>query len=214
MKTAGLVALFLDFDGTLAEFCLRPEEVSLARATHLALARLAANARFRVCVISGRRRADVQCRTKIAGVHYLGLHGWENGAPPHLDRDTRLLMDRMRQTLALNIRDLPAIRLEDKGAALSVHYRGAPEAQVPEARTVVHAALAAASPMRLFHGHKVWEILPRSIGDKGAAVQRQLQLLPPNALPLYVGDDRADEPAFQALPHGITVRVGRRSLTR
>jgi trehalose-phosphatase len=214
VRSAGSVALFLDFDGTLAEFCLRPEDVTLAHATKHALARLASQARVRVCVVSGRRLKDIQARTGLSHIRYLGLHGWENGASPRLDPMTRLVVQRAKHTLANRVRQLPGIRLQDKGAVFSVHYRGASEPQVAAARLAVGETLATATPLRAIAGRLVWEILPRSIGDKGAAVQHQLRLFSRQTLPIYVGDDRTDEPAFVALSHGITIRVGPRLLTR
>jgi trehalose-6-phosphatase len=45
--------------------------------------------------------------------------------------------------------------------------------------------------------------------DKGAAVKHQMAAVCNQALPIYVGDDSIDEPAFVALRRGLTVRVGR-----
>ena len=41
-----------------------------------------------------------------------------------------------------------------------------------------------------------------------------LARLPESTLPIYAGDDIADESAFQALHRGITVRVGKSMRTR
>jgi trehalose 6-phosphate phosphatase len=119
-----------------------------------------------------------------------------------------------KHALAHQVRLIPGIRLEDKGAVFTVHYRGAKDPQIGEARTAVRTALASATALRAIPGRMVWEILPRAIGHKGLAVQHQLHLLPRGTLPVYLGDDRTDEPAFGALDHGITVKVGPRSLTR
>jgi trehalose-phosphatase len=67
---------------------------------------------------------------------------------------------------------------------------------------------------RLLNGKKVWEILPREVGDKGSAVRRELSRFKYRPLPVYIGDDFTDERAFAALPDGLTVRVGPHSLTR
>lgn len=214
VRAAGSVALFLDFDGTLAAFQPRPEDARLSHATRNALVRLAVNPRMQVSIVSGRRRADLQKRTGVARVQYLGLHGWENGSPPRLQPEVQLLLERTRRTLARRVKGLPGIRLEDKGAVFSLHYRGAPDRYIVEARSAVLDALSSAGALRATPGKLSWEILPRAIGDKGTAVRHQLSLLPGHVLPMYAGDDRTDEPAFAALSHGITIRVGRRSLTR
>ena len=45
--------------------------------------------------------------------------------------------------------------------------------------------------------------------DKGTAVRRLLALLPPGTVPIYVGDDVTDEPAFEAVrDRGCGFKVG------
>jgi trehalose-phosphatase len=214
VRAAGSAALFLDFDGTLAAFQPRPEDARLSRATSNALSRLAVNPRLHICIVSGRGRSDIRTRIGIPRLQYLGLHGWENGSSPRLPPEMQLLLDRARRALATRIQTMPGIRIEDKGAGFSVHYRGAPDRSISEARSAVRAALSSNAALRAIPGGLSWEILPRVIGDKGAAVRHQLSLLPGHVLPIYAGDDRTDEPAFAALSHGITIRVGRRALTR
>ncbi len=54
----------------------------------------------------------------------------------------------------------------------------------------------------------MWELAPRELGDKGIAVQSELSAMGARAMPVYIGDDSMDEPAFRALDRGITIRVG------
>jgi trehalose-phosphatase len=61
---------------------------------------------------------------------------------------------------------------------------------------------------RMECGKNVWEVLPRELQDKGAAVRQQLALVRGRSIPVYLGDDQVDEPAFAALRAGVTVRVG------
>jgi len=62
-------------------------------------------------------------------------------------------------------------------------------------------------------GKKVFEVMPETDWNKGAAVLKIAGMLPfgRKALPVYFGDDRTDEDAFRALRPlgGLTVRVGR-----
>lgn len=214
IEAAGAIALFLDFDGTLAPFRARPEDAGINFATRNALARLAIHPRIRVWIVSGRRRADLQARTGIPRIDCLGLHGWENGARPRLRKDAQSSLERARRALAGRVRTLPGIWIEDKGPVFSVHFRGAPDRSINEANFAVRSAIASAGGLRAIPGKLSWEILPFALGDKGTAVRRQLTLLPTHVLPIYAGDDRTDEPAFAALPHGITIRVGPAALTR
>ena len=67
---------------------------------------------------------------------------------------------------------------------------------------------------RVETGKNIWEIVPRELGNKGSAVAQEMAGLPGGTVPVYLGDDQADEAAFAALPHGITVRVGERGCSR
>jgi trehalose-phosphatase len=98
--------------------------------------------------------------------------------------------------------------MEDKHIAFAVHYRGARSAVVRRAHALLREILRPrASSLRILQGKKVWEVLPRVIKGKGAAV-RVLLARHRSALPVYIGDDTTDEEAFRVLPRGITIHVG------
>src|SRR6516165_11463924 len=88
LRTAKTIVLLLDFDGTLADLRARPEDVELLPAARRVLRRLSRRQSMHVCVISGRRQADVCKRVAVSGVHCVGLYGWENGGPPKVDLAT------------------------------------------------------------------------------------------------------------------------------
>jgi trehalose-phosphatase len=209
LRSAPTIALFLDFDGTLARLRPRPEQALLDGRVRRVLSALARCPRFRVWVISGRRLDDVRARMKVPRIRYLGLHGWEAGAGAALAEDTRLALPRLQSSAAAAMADLAGVWVEDKQYAFTVHYRGAHEPDVRRARSLLEAIVTPCSRrFRIECGKSVWEVLPRELGDKGLAVRRQLALLSGTAVAVYVGDDRVDEPAFAALRDGITVCVG------
>jgi len=215
VRDAGVVALFLDFDGTLAPIRPRPEDAHLNDSTRRVLARLARNPRARVWLISGRRLADVRLKTGVPGVCYIGLHGSEGCGRTTLNPRAQRLIDRVKRKLGRLVEDIPGIRIEDKGAVVGVHYRGAEDRAISRARASLRTALSGFNgSVRVMEGKQAWEILPVSAGNKGTAVRRELSRFGRSVLPVYAGDDATDEPAFAALAHGITIRVGRRSLTR
>ena len=215
IRSAGSVALFLDFDGTLTPIRATPDEVQLSQPTRLAIARLAGNPRARVWVISGRRRADVRNKTAVAGVQYLGLHGWEGRLETPLSAETRRAIQDAKRTLVSDVEPLRGIWVEDKGPTFALHYRGATDDESKLASASVREVMARLDGgFRLLHGKKVSEILPRELGNKGSAVRRELTRIDNRALPIYIGDDLTDESAFSALPQGLTIRVGQRSVTR
>lgn len=208
LRSVPRIGLFLDFDGTLACLHPRPDQVSLDGSMRQALASLAHNVRFRVWVISGRRQADVRARIRIPGIRYLGLHGWE-GRGGSLDEETRRGLTALRSRLEQELADVPGLWIEDKEFAYALHYADAAGPDVFRARAILDSAIGPClQRLRIEGGKNVWEILPRELEDKGAAVKHQLALLPGPSIGVYLGDDQVDEPAFAALRTGITVRVG------
>src|SRR5207249_4259984 len=100
------------------------------------------NPRVHIWLISGRRLADVRKRTRISGVRYLGLHGWEGRGRTSLNPETQRLLERAKRKLASQIEHLPGIRMEDKGPVFVVHHRGARDPQIRKARDSVGAMVA------------------------------------------------------------------------
>lgn len=209
-QSSSSIALFLDFDGTLAPLEPRPEDVWLDPATRRTLQRLNRSPRFRVWIVTGRRRADVRARVRVPGLRYLGLHGWEGRAAPPITEDSREAVACAKSWLSSLMLSVPGVWLEDKGLSLAVHYQSVTEEGVRQARKFVQGVLEPfADQLQLIRGKKVWELAPREIGDKGLAVSSELTAAGSRAMPVYIGDDRMDEPAFAALQCGITIRVGR-----
>jgi trehalose 6-phosphate phosphatase len=209
LRAAPAITLFLDFDGTLVRLAARPEDVTLQPATRQLLLRLARHPRLSVCVISGRRRADLRKQIHAPGVRYLGLQGWETHAGQKPDNDHRRLIDDARRKLAQRVTETASLWMEDKGATLALHYRGAAGAAVREARVSLQRVLEQfPGRLRLVEGDHVWELLPREVGGKGAAVRQQCRAFHRGALPVYAGNDATDESAFRVLTGGVTIRVG------
>jgi len=203
------IALFLDFDGTLSHLRARPEHATLDLTVREPLIELVRSRRFLVWVISGRRLADVASKVGIPGIRYLGLHGWERTPRAALAETTAQALFEIRSTLETGYSTAPSIWIEDKEHALTIHYDRAAPSERDCARAFLNQTLAGYAPrFQVHNGKNVWEILPREIGDKGAAVLREFAAWRGRATPIYIGDDVVDEPAFLALGDGITIRVG------
>ena len=208
LARAGRIRLFLDYDGTLAEFAPTPEHVRPDPELVTLIGRLAQNPRFRVAVVSGRRLGHVRMLLPVPNVLLAGTYGVELLTPEGACID-RLDYDRVRPTLdTIKPRwaDLIAGRvgyfLEDKGWALALHARFAGEAEslrvLTGARQLAEAVMRQAAPdlFRLLGGHKFLEIGPK-LAHKGLTVTWLLDQFPwHGALPLYLGDDDKDEEAF------------------
>jgi trehalose 6-phosphate phosphatase len=208
------LALFLDFDGTLAALRRLPSDVKpLDLSLRWVLRSLARHKRLTLYVISGRRLAELRKLVPVRGIHLLGLHGWEGRHVPLLIPE-RTLLRKAKRLLDQRLSNAPEIRLEDKGLGLAVHYRGASPRAVRLARAIVGRVLRHLEPhIHMLRGHKVWELLPRQIAGKGASVLALLSRLPSRTLPIFVGDDATDESAFRVLPGGLTIRVGKHPRT-
>jgi len=203
-------ALYLDFDGTLADLAPRPDRVVILGALPGLLMDLRARLGGAVAMVTGRPLADVDALLAPAALAGAGLHGAElrphpgvaslihrpNSVPPLL----RALHERFDADQRLVI--------EDKGAAVALHYRLAPERA--EECVAIMRALAVAPDLRVIAGNMVVEARPRN-ADKGAAL-RALALHAPFVarVPVFVGDDATDEDGFRAAAvlGGRGVKVG------
>ena len=209
LKNASSLALFLDFDGTLARIVSRPWLAGLSAETRRNLARLAKHRSVQVCVISGRDRGKLRKLIGVPSVRCLGLYGWQNGRNKALDALTRAALATARTTLASRLCNVPGVWLENKSMAFAVHYRGAPADSVRRARRTLRSVVAPCRQLRIIPAKKAWEVVPASLTGKGEAVRRELCALP-KSLAIYAGDDYADEKAFTAIRGGIAIHVGAR----
>lgn len=201
--------MFLDFDGTLAELAERPHLVRIPAELPGLLACAAAALGEALAIVSGRRLASIDALLQPMRFSGAGLHGAElrldprESAPP-LQRG----MDRAAAWLSARLDAGSTLWLEDKGLALALHYRGAPQAR-DEARELLRQAVEGLDA-EIISGHDVFEARPRG-ANKGAALRALMRVAPfAGRRPVYVGDDTTDEDgiaAAQALG-GIGIKVG------
>jgi trehalose 6-phosphate phosphatase len=207
IRVASRCALFLDFDGTLAERTRTPQEARLPPATRRVLSVLARHPKVELLFISGRRRADLRQRVRLRGCRYLGLFGAEDGGRPRWRRSAA--MRQVRAEVKSRLADLPSVGVEDKGPAFVVHYPEASPRVRRQARRRLTAVLRRTTAAHHFRSAHGLEVVPPDVRGKGAVI-RQLLRRPAwrHALPVYLGDDLSDESAFRAARRGVTVRVG------
>ena len=218
LMAAERVWLFLDYDGTLAEFAPTPDHVMPDRELIELVARLAQLEAVRVAVISGRKLSQIQALLPVPQILLAGTYGVEMQLPngERLERialaEVRPTLDQIKPRWAQLIAGRPGYFLEDKGWSLALHARFAEEA---EAKDVLSLACVQALELftpdrfRLLSGQRFLEIAPLSI-NKGATVDYILDRFAwSDALPVYVGDDDKDEEAFAAIKarHGLALVV-------
>lgn len=212
---AGDAALFLDLDGTLAEFKPHPRDVGPDARRSALLKRLSKELNGRVAVVSGRTISDVDRITEQSLSLVAGVHGLERrnaagvviAASPH-----PALKGAIDQFEAL-MQSHPGVLLEIKPLGAAIHYREAPDAGV--AARQVAMVYAEATGLAIQSGDMVIELLTpgRTKGDAVAEFMAE----PPfaGATPIFIGDDLTDEAGFEAVADygGVGVIVGSRRNT-
>jgi trehalose 6-phosphate synthase/phosphatase len=211
-------ALFLDYDGTLAEIAEHPSKANVGPSMLEALRACQRRSDTELAVVSGRALEDLRERLALPGLVLVGNHGLEIEGPdlpgfvhpdlPHFSARLRAL------ALAFEREAEEGVWVEEKGASLTLHYRGAAprlhSAIAERAREIVRqagfqardaiCAVEARAPTGWDKGHAVLHVLRARHGPTWSEEVRAV----------YAGDDDTDEDAFRALQGlGVTFRVGR-----
>jgi trehalose 6-phosphate phosphatase len=210
IESAESIWLFLDYDGTLAEFAPTPDHVIPDPKVIGLVSELVASPRISVTVISGRRLAHIQKLLPLGGLWLFGTYGVEAQTPAGeviirvSSAEIRPALDELKTGWATLIDGRSGFYLEDKGSSLALHARALLSDAVQMA-----SPLPRQYPLRILGGHKFLEVCPR-IASKGATVEYMLERFGERGkLPLYLGDDDKDEEAFGVIKEygGITIRV-------
>jgi len=208
---AGL-AFFLDVDGTLIDIAPTPDGVFVPPDLPEALAALAMATDGAVAIVSGRAIVSLDALLGSSSLVKAGLHGGElrrsGGALEAMPAPPALEL--LRPLLTALVDRWPGTLIEDKGAAIAIHYRGNPEAEADVLQTVEGLLPLTEGTVAAQPGKMVIELKPASAG-KGKVVRR-LMAEPPFAgrRPVAVGDDITDEAMFEAANAmgGLSIRVG------
>lgn len=214
------VALFLDFDGTLAEIAPSPDAVRLPPDLMPLLGALHERLGGALAVVSGRTLGELdallpQLQLPYAAEHgaVLRLHGaftascaaWQGDVAAELSAS----LDRAEQRTREFAKHRAGLLVERKTAALALHYRGAPELREACIETM-RKALDESALLELLHGKCVVELKPAGV-SKGNAIDLLMRLEPfAGRIPVFAGDDRTDEAGFARVRElgGITIKVG------
>jgi trehalose-phosphatase len=214
----------LDFDGTIAPIVARPADAAMRPGIRACLDALCLIENVHVAVISGRAMPTLRSLVGMKSVHLAADHGleidmvspadsaWLHPDVAHLTARyaslERQLLDRFGHAVG--------VQIENKGASLTVHYRGVHDqvearAAAVDAANIIRGAgfmaRAAASALEAIATEMKW--------NKGCACMHILERLfgvswRGRVAVLYVGDDATDEDAFRALkciPGAVTCKV-------
>jgi trehalose 6-phosphate phosphatase len=201
---ASMVALCLDFDGTLAPIVDDPDEARPLPGIVELLGPLAA--RFAaVALVSGRPAGFLVEHAAAPGVRYLGLYGLQEIRDQQVWVDPRLEASRPAVVAAQQeLSDCAPVRdsgayLENKEYAVAVHTRRV--ADPPRWSIAIDQAarqIAERHGLEVIPGKLVWELRPPVRSHKGDAVARVVAESGARTA-VVVGDDLGDLPAFDAV---------------
>lgn len=206
------IAIFLDFDGTLAEIVDDPEAVGLTPGQLGRLERLARRLDGALAVISGRSIEQLDRYLAPLRLPLAGVHGRErrDGAGRLVgetidDAGIAEVVTSAEAFAAVR----PGVLVERKPASVALHYRAAP-AFGAEVVDFAARRVAQARGLTLLRGKMVVEIAAghRTKGDAIADFLREHPFA--GRRPVFAGDDVTDEDGFRAIaPHdGIAIKIG------
>jgi trehalose 6-phosphate phosphatase len=199
-------AILLDIDGTLSPIVEHASDAHVPETTRQLLIGVA-NRYGLVACVSGRRASEARAMVSIGTISYLGSHGVEllraGWTEAVLDAGVEDWVRRIhefgREADTADARKV-RVRLEDKGAIVAFHWRGARHEEAAKAVVDSIADRAQAAGLRTHWGRKVLEVRPPIKIDKGAGIVRFLNEAGDGIdSALYVGDDATDLDAFRAL---------------
>ena len=191
-------AVLTDFDGTLAPIVADPDEAKPLPDAAEVLARL--SERFAVVGVVSGRPVEFLARRLAAsgpGVQLVGVYGCEWIEDGEVRRATEVQpwTGPVAEVLTAARSEAPAgVGVEDKGASVTLHWRGTPEAA--KWASAFAATWAARTGLMLQPGRMAIELRPPVDLDKGRVVERLAQRC---TAACFVGDDSGDLVAFEAL---------------
>lgn len=218
------VRLFLDYDGTLADFAPNPGVIKPDKQLIDLLDQLAQVDKILPAVISGRRLADMCALLPVEGLLLAGTYGAEMQLPDGSHFTTvdfaslRPSLELLAQKWAALVQDRPGFYLEDKGCALALHARFVSLHEADETLRAARAEIEHLQPGPQFHihlGDRFLEIAPADASKARAVAEIMDRFTPAGAMAIYAGDDEMDEEAFAEVKRrgGMSLRVASQSVS-
>jgi len=211
------IALFVDVDGTLLDIAARPDAVIVDARLPATLKRLKERLDGALAPISGRPLREIDALLGLGGAA-AGLHGAELRGPKDATLAAPILHEGLgpaRKRAVEAAASIAGVLVEDKGGAIALHYRAAPDAELDVRRAAIAMLDAAGDGYELLHGKCVIELKPAN-ADKGAALAALMRIAPfAGRTPWMIGDDATDEDAFAEVnaERGVSIVVGPRRPT-
>lgn len=194
--------LMADVDGTISRTAPTPQQAEISPKVRQHLYTLSQRLAL-VAAISGRPVIEVENMLKLDGVVYIGNHGLERLRRGHLNlveeaHDYLQIIQTVIAELA-PLLSTKGIKLENKGATATVHYRLASDPERAR-REILDGLdnLTQAKGLLIQPGRMAINLLPPVKANKGTAVTELIQEYQLHG-GVYLGDDFTDIDAFRAI---------------
>lgn len=208
-------ALFLDFDGTIAEIVSHPDAAWPSARWARLVPRLRDRFGGALAIVTGRELSDVEkrfpeSRPMAIGAMYGSLRRSHSG---HLTEAAADLADTFA-AIAAHVRALAAphtgLLVEEKTAGVSLHYRARIDLEEFCLAVMKEATAPYGDFIEVVPGKRVFEARPLAV-DKGRCIAAFLLEAPfEGRVPVFAGDDVPDEEGFRFVNTrgGISIKVG------
>lgn len=208
---AARLAIFLDFDGCLVNIAARPQDVVVPRTLPPLLDRLHRLTGGALAIVSGRSVGELRRFVPGLEATLCGSHGAERLRGSRVER-LRVDRDALAAAAALAEREIgsePGLIVERKPVGLGLHYRGAPS-RAGDVEALAAALLGGLPGYHAHRGKMVIELRPNGVGKGGVVADLMRAPRFRGRVPVMMGDDRTDEPAFEVVNRlgGLTVKIG------
>lgn len=225
IKKAPRLTLFLDYDGTLADFAKTPDDIHPDKKLIDLLQTLIDNPRIEPAIISGRRLGHIQQLIPLSGLWLAGTYGIELQAPDGslINRadyqQVRPGIEQLKPRWETVIGNHHGFYIEDKGWSLALHGKDADQANAAAAFTAAkeyaQQVVRNTVGLKVLGGERFLEVAPDA-ANKALAVEFLCEKIAPHqSLIVYIGDDDKDEAAFGVIieKQGIPIKVQKEPCT-
>ena len=191
--------LFLDIDGTLAEFTVDPKDSFIPKST-LDLIQALQDYGVKVGIVTGRSLNEAKqmlspLEVPIAATHGLQL-SWLNCNIVNINLAQ---LNQIKETVTHYCLPYPDLYIENKPYSCALHYRKNPTL-ADISYNLMSKATNSLDNWTIKPGKYVWEAVPIGV-NKGAAILALLKHMSNNQplCPIFIGDDITDEAGFKTV---------------
>ena len=197
--------LFLDIDGTLADFTLNPKDSVIPNSTLILLQKIQ-NHGVKIAAVTGRSLAEARQMLSPLSLPIAATHGLEISLNDSDDNNEKnvVSVDTMelaviREAIIQSCIPFDDFTVENKPYSVALHFRKN-HALADMAYTIMTETLENHDNWTLKSGKYVWEVLPKGV-NKSTAILTLLEKIQSrkSLCPIFIGDDITDEAGFVAV---------------